>query len=163
VLSTAGLSLEQARPIHIPFRFFLTAPLFLLAAGLALTRARGAPHTVRAMRLAVGSLLLTVSLGLALTGALNGWLPIIQLNVWVDAHLAWGLLGWVGLLLIGVAYQVVPMFHVTPSYPRWVLRWLAPCIAVSRAVSSLLAVGGARGSAFAFMGMAALAFSLLPS
>ena len=36
MLSTAGLSLEQAPPIGVPFRFFLTAPLFTLAAGLLL-------------------------------------------------------------------------------------------------------------------------------
>ena len=29
-----GLSLEQAPPFSVPLRFFLTAPLFLAAAGL---------------------------------------------------------------------------------------------------------------------------------
>jgi hypothetical protein len=89
----------------------------LFAAGLALTKARGAIHTVRAIRLALGSLFLTLALGLALTGALNGWVPIREMGLWVDAHLAWGLLGWVGLLIMGIAFQVVPMFHVTLPYP----------------------------------------------
>jgi hypothetical protein len=31
-----GLSFEQAPPISVPFRFFLTAPLFGMAAGLLL-------------------------------------------------------------------------------------------------------------------------------
>ena len=34
MINTAGLSLEQAPPISIPFRFFLTAALFGFAASL---------------------------------------------------------------------------------------------------------------------------------
>ena len=30
----SGLSFDQAPPISVPFRFFLTAPLFLLAAAV---------------------------------------------------------------------------------------------------------------------------------
>jgi len=30
----------------------------------------------------------------------------------------------VGLLVIGVAYQVVPMFQLTPNYPGLLMRWL---------------------------------------
>jgi hypothetical protein len=37
-------------------------------------------------------------------------------------------LGWVLLLVIGVAYQVVPMFQITPAYPPWLSRWLAGAI-----------------------------------
>jgi hypothetical protein len=35
----------------------------------------------------------------------------------IAAHVSFGLLGWVLLLVIGVAYQVVPMFQLTPPYP----------------------------------------------
>jgi hypothetical protein len=38
------------------------------------------------------------------------------------------LLGWAGILAIGVAYQVVPMFQLTPSYPAVLTRWLAPLL-----------------------------------
>lgn len=263
MLNTAGLSLEQAPPIHIPLRFFLTAPVFLLAAaavlawqgeailasrwssaalavthlivigflgqimcgallqmlpviagapvsavtivgasvnlllaagagllawgflgggrvvlttgaictalgflvllsaaGLALTRARGAAHTVCAMRLAFGALFLTVFLGLVISGALQGWILIPELPVWVDAHLAWGLLGWMGLLVMGVSFQVVPMFHVTPSYPAWLSRWLPTLVTTALALSSLLAASGERVGATSMMGVAALGFCL---
>jgi hypothetical protein len=33
------------------------------------------------------------------------------------------------LLLAGVAYQVVPMFQITPAYPAILRRWLAPGMA----------------------------------
>jgi hypothetical protein len=34
------------------------------------------------------------------------------------------LLGWVGVLVIGVAYQVVPMFQMTPGYSDKLTSWL---------------------------------------
>ncbi len=36
MINTAGLSLDQAPPLFVPFKFFLTASLFVLAAGLLL-------------------------------------------------------------------------------------------------------------------------------
>src|SRR3546814_11026137 len=47
-----------------------------------------------------------------------------------DLHAGWGLLGWVGILLIGMAYQVIPIFQVTELYPKPITRWLAPAIFV---------------------------------
>jgi len=46
------------------------------------------------------------------------------MTILANIHLSWGLYGWVGLLLIGMAYQVVPMFQVTPEYPMWMKKWL---------------------------------------
>ena len=40
-------------------------------------------------------------------------------------HLAWGLLGWVSILIFTIAYEVVPMFQVTENYPVILTRWLA--------------------------------------
>ncbi len=262
-MRTAGLSLEQAPPIHVPFRFFLTAPLFLLAAalllgwqgeallasrwspaalaaahliaigflgqimcgaslqllpviagapvpavgpvggavssllalgagllswgflgggqtaltlgasssalgflvflvfaGAALKGAQGVPQTVWAMRFAFASLLVTLCLGLVLTAALLGWISIEGLAGLVDFHLAWGLFGWLGLLMAAVAYQVVPMFHVTPPYPVWLSRWLSPVVAVALTLGSLLALAGADVAALLALGVAAIALCL---
>jgi hypothetical protein len=40
------------------------------------------------------------------------------------------LLGWAGILISGVAYQVVPMFQLTPPYPAKLTRWLASMLFV---------------------------------
>src|SRR5690625_7813914 len=40
-------------------------------------------------------------------------------------HAAWGLLGWVGLLVIGISFQVIPIFQVTERFPDGVTHWLA--------------------------------------
>ncbi|MCG8426276.1 MAG: hypothetical protein MI754_02830 [Chromatiales bacterium] len=227
MLNTANLSLEQAPPISIPFRFFLTAPLFGLLAGLlmlyygpdmvtsrwspatlalthaltlgvmsmvmcgammqmlpvlagsplprvrevgtvlhlamiigtlglvlgfissdgrwfgvalsalavgfapffvalfvALIRVKVLSPTILGMRFAGTALLVTIGLGMLVLMARVGWLELGNPVPWVDTHLSWGLVGWVGLLLVSVAYQVVPMFHVTPEYPEWLRGYL---------------------------------------
>lgn len=115
---------------------------FLVTGAAALTRAQGAPSTRLAMRLAAVALLVTILLGLVLSAALLGWLPLPRLADWVQAHLSWGLLGWVGLLIVGVGYQVVPLFHVTPPYPPALTRLLAPTLFLALLAATGLVLGG---------------------
>jgi hypothetical protein len=77
---------------------------------------------VRGMRVALGGLLATVALGAALTLHLSGRasLPVITLT---DLHAAWGLVGWVAMLVVCVAFQVIPMFQSSQIYPALVTRW----------------------------------------
>jgi hypothetical protein len=100
----------------------------LIAFHIALWRAPVASATVIALRCALGALLVTVALGLLLAGSLSwGWsLPVVAVT---NLHAVWGLAGWTALLLAGVAYQVVPMFHITPSYPAWLSGGFAPLMA----------------------------------
>ena len=100
--------------------------VFVVAAGASLVRAQSNP-SVTAMRLALAGLAVTVLLGLLIgldwARSLFGVVPMVA-----DTHLAWGLVGWVALLVIGVAYQVVPMFQLTRAYPPWLRRWLVPVV-----------------------------------
>ncbi len=113
----------------------------LTAINLALWRAPVAGGTAIALRCALGALLVTVGLGLSLGGYFGwGWrLPVVAMT---HLHVAWGLVGWTTLLVAGVAYQVVPMFQITPPYPRWLIRGFAPLMAVSLAVWSAFLLGG---------------------
>lgn len=80
--------------------------------------------------LAMISLMITVFLGLWLAlGYSWDWIPLARSLT--DTHLTWGLLGWVGILLITVAYEVVPMFQLTPPYPGKLTPWLAPVLILS--------------------------------
>jgi hypothetical protein len=54
------------------------------------------------------------------------------------SHLRFGLLGWVLLLIMGVSYQVIPMFHVTPNYPKTLTRLLPAGIFVALLLLSML-------------------------
>ncbi|MEJ2407103.1 MAG: hypothetical protein P8171_23040, partial [Candidatus Thiodiazotropha sp.] len=79
--------------------------------------------TVRAMTLAVISLAITVSIPLYLITLFGGSLPLA--HPMTGLHIGWGAVGWIFLLLVAVAYQVVPMFQITPEYPAAVRGWLA--------------------------------------
>lgn len=97
------------------------------AIGLWQAHAPDATATVAAIRLAVAALLITILLGAAL-GSAFAWPLALPLILLTNLHVLWGLLGWVGLLIVGVAFQVVPMFQVTPLYPRPVTRRLAAAL-----------------------------------
>lgn len=111
--------------------------LFLVTASISLWRspARGPTHT--ALWLAVAALAVTILLGAWLAlGHLPGWpLP----RSMTQLHLAWGLAGWIAVLIAGVAYQVVPMFQMTPEYPARFARFHAPGVF---ALLVLLTAGG---------------------
>ncbi|MDD5240490.1 MAG: hypothetical protein PHG47_02085 [Sulfuricella sp.] len=98
--------------------------VFAIAVGISLARAASDNPTVVGMRFALAALGVTAALGLILASNFSwewwlvGWVQVTNL------HLTWGLLGWVGLLVIGVSYQVVPMFQLTPAYPKSLTRWL---------------------------------------
>jgi hypothetical protein len=100
---------------------------FTVIASVALWRSAARNATIVAMKLALLALGVVALLGVLLGFALSGHaaLPLARM---VDMHAAWGLLGWIGLLSLGVAYQVVPMFQLTNAYPPALLRLLAPVL-----------------------------------
>ena len=134
--------LSQAVLFQLALVCLVTAFGWLLAAaaiGLMQTPAPGAAATVAAIRLALAALLVTVLMGATLAGAF-AWPIALPLIVMTNLHVAWGLLGWVGLLVIGVAFQVVPMFLVTPLYPGKMTRWLAALLFLLLALWSSIEV-----------------------
>lgn len=121
LLTAALLTFDQAlfrlagAVLAFTFLWLLGAIYFGLRNGKDATVGTAAA-TVNTIRLALASLLVTVCLGTAMAASF-GWtlsLPVLRIT---DLHAAWGLLGWVALLLIGVAFQVIPMFQATPVYP----------------------------------------------
>jgi len=96
--------------------------LFIGMVGIALIRVPVGNFTTTGMRYALLALIVTVGLGITLLLALGGRLGITYIPLLTNVHLAWGLMGWVGLLVSSVAYQVVPMFQLTPEYPRSMRR-----------------------------------------
>ncbi|MER2562294.1 MAG: hypothetical protein ABTQ32_16335 [Myxococcaceae bacterium] len=89
---------------------------FVIAAGLALVRSPAMGPTLLVLRLAVVGLAIAASLGLGVTSVF-GFSRSFPLGVLLDLHVAWASLGWALMLLMGVAYLVVPMFQLTPPYP----------------------------------------------
>lgn len=120
LIFTVPLALQIALPT-------LGTALLLFAGLVVITLRRSLPQnmTARSMRLAALMLAATVLLGLVLLSnhAFGWWLQ--KREMLANLHLTWGLLGWVGILVSGVAYQVVPMFQLTLPYPAKLTRWLA--------------------------------------
>ena len=109
--------------------------VFLIPAALSLARGRSL-DTLRAMGIALAALAVTVALGLLLTGWLSGrWLPEAPQDGFAR-HVMAGLAGWVGILVMGTAWQVVPMLQLTPPYPPRLTRGLL----VAAGASLLLAL-----------------------
>ena len=99
--------------------------LFVILVIFTLRLAMPQNMTVQAIRMAMLMLAATVVLGLILlSNYVFGWW-LQDREMMANLHLTWGLLGWVGLLVVGVAYQVVPMFQLTPHYPTKITSWLA--------------------------------------
>ena len=131
----------------------------LTAIHLALWRAPVANGTVIALRCALGALLVTVGLGLLLGGYFGwGWsLPVVALT---NLHAVWGLVGWTVLLVAGVAYQVIPMFQMTPPYPSGFVRGFAPLMTALLVAWSIFLLGGWETAALATGVMLALGLVL---
>ncbi len=129
---------------------FLPAGLLLVGAiGSALWRTPAVGDSIRDMRLAIAALAVTLLLGLRMAEALGRHASIALLD-YANAHAAWGLGAWALVLLVGVSYQVVPMFQLTAPYPPRFTRGFAPgLLVVAVALSVALWLGTPAGTSIA--------------
>jgi len=107
----------------------LATLLFVVVILYALIRSDSKHGTLLAIGAALISLLFTLLLMLWILNG-SGWMAPVA-HALTNLHMSWGLLGWFLLLMIGVAYQVVPMFQITPEFPPNVRRYLAPVVFVA--------------------------------
>lgn len=128
VLGIIGLGLAwllQLEPLFLVAALLLgfSFSIFIGTMTHCLLRSKNTHATRSMMLLALLALLFTVALGLFLaTNYIWPLYPLAQLLT--DLHLSLGLLGWVLLLLMAVAYQVIPMFQITDEYPKIHQRWM---------------------------------------
>ena len=97
-------------------------------------RSPGSTEVLGAVRLAMVALATTISLGVYMAGLrANVWSTgMTQAGAWLHSlpnlHVVWGLAGWVGLLVVGISYQVIPIFQATELYPKRLTDTLAPLV-----------------------------------
>lgn len=143
VLGTLSLvlGLYQQEPMLIEIAIgLLGACLSIYIVTLLITLFRVEHHnpTTIAITLALLSLIVTAAIGIVL-----GWdhaqnnFPIHHFDL-SRLHLSWGLIGWGAVLIIGVAFQIIPMFHITPEYPLWLRNWLVKSLFLGLVLLSLL-------------------------
>lgn len=122
--------------------------------------------TTPTLKLALAALGITVALGAVLAlrrfggGFADPYIGGLLAALLTDIHAAWGLVGWSGLLLAGVAWVVVPMFQLTPPYPPAFTRRFAGFVVVALlGWSTLRAFGPALSAAAAATAGAAIALA----
>lgn len=101
--------------------------VFLITTFGVLNKATAQGGYITTLRMAHFSLLVTAGFGLVLVLGYSGWLAWPMSSYWVDLHLAWGLGGWVGLMIAGTGIQIIPLFHMCQGFPDWfgqLLPWL---------------------------------------
>jgi len=91
----------------------------------------------RGMGLALFNLLLLLFIALRLLAARNGlgggeYYPELK-----SAHIAFGLYGWIALLIVSVSFQVIEMFYVAKAYPPALSHYLPPSLVIL-AVANLI-------------------------
>lgn len=123
-----------ALPLAAALLLFLSA----CTVGLWQQHVPGVAAVVSGIRLSLASLVPTMVLGGLLASAF-AWpadvlLPLQRLT---DLHAMWGLLGWVGLLVMAIAFQVVPMFMLTEPYPRFLTQGFTSALFLLLAAAAL--------------------------
>ncbi|MDE2344237.1 MAG: permease [Betaproteobacteria bacterium] len=139
--------------------FFWLALAFLATAfgcfGLWLMRAlQKIPEggaSIQGMRAALASLAVTVAFGLLLAASRSSGLAIPYVGL-SSLHPLWGLGGWTALLIVGLAYQLIPMFQLTAPYPARMTSRLMPALLLLLAGKTLGAfVPGSAGKILSVM------------
>ena len=92
---------------------YISLLLFALNISVALARGKSWSHPRAFVTASTAFLVLAMSFGLTYVGALqpeHAWFGITLGRLSAHAHL--GLVGWLALTLMGVGYQLIPMFNV---------------------------------------------------
>lgn len=101
--------------------------IFLFSAMIGLAKVSAGTGSQRDMRLALIGLGVAVMVGLALVMTRAHGLPLPLFNL-LQLHLGWALLGGAGVLLAATSWIIVPMFQITPPYPKLMTRfWAMSC------------------------------------
>ncbi len=160
-MTLAALSLEQAPPISVPFRFFLVAPLFLVLAGTALLFAGSEAMASRwsPALLGVTHLLTLGFMAMVMCGAMLQLLPVLagapvpnpRLLAWA-IHLP---------LLLGSLLLAYALYFSTTALLNWAMLLLGAAFAafLAAAIHSLLRAPARNASTHAML-LALVALSL---
>lgn len=109
---------------------------FIIASLISLACSPAYNATKTAILLSVIALGGAITLGMLLAHGYATGLPLPYAKLSI-AHIGLSLGGWVMLLIIGVSFQVVPMFQLTPNYPKWLANSLTPAVFIALLLSLL--------------------------
>lgn len=116
----------------------LAVLVFLLATGRAMLPVPSSSPTIRGIKVALFGLAGVLLLGVFLVHGLQAGMTI-SLVALTDLHAGWGFAAWGGVLVMAMAYVVVPMFQLTPAYSSRT-AWAVPLLLLALVVFWSLAV-----------------------
>ena len=112
--------------------------LLLIAIFLAIRKVTFLNATIRAMRWALAFAGVTVLLGMHLLSSHAIGISSSMHLVFANIHAVVGALGFAGVLVMGVSFQVIPMFYVTPAFNESYQKYLVLAVVVSLILWSVL-------------------------
>lgn len=124
VLATNWLTLAALILLSLGLGIYLSAIIWVLIKKIS----QG--DSINCFRLAITSLAILLLLGvLLLANRVGIAVPFITLDKHLtDIHALMGLVGWAGILIVAVSFQVLPMFHVAPNMPKYIRQYLGASI-----------------------------------
>jgi len=126
LLLASGWIFEIKIFLQISYLFLLLGSLVLGSIlGFGLFKSPNKSPILVSTRFAFIALIITLGLGFVLLALFAFDVQIYNPIFLTKLHLTWGLIGWTFLLVVGIAYQVVPMFQITPIYPNYFSRSFA--------------------------------------
>ncbi|MEN8146504.1 MAG: hypothetical protein ABFR02_02665 [Campylobacterota bacterium] len=117
ILMSIGL-LQSAKIIIFMATLFLGLGFLILLGAIiaAIRKVEFLTPTIRGMRIAIGFAFVIVMLGMHLLSSYGtGVMGETHLS-FANIHAVLAIFGFAGILIIGVAFQVIPMFYVTPPF-----------------------------------------------
>ena len=114
---------------------------FLILLGaiiIAIRKVEFLTPTIRGMRWAIGFAFIIVMLGMHLLSSYGtGVMGETHLS-FANMHAVLAIFGFAGILIVGVAFQVIPMFYVTPAFHEHYQKYLVLAVVAALVLWALL-------------------------
>ncbi len=114
---------------------------FLILLGaivIAIRKVEFLTPTIRSMRWAIGFAFVIVMLGMHLLSSYGTGVTGAAHLSFANMHAVLAIFGFAGILIIGVAFQVIPMFYVTPAFHENYQKYLVLAVVATLALWALL-------------------------
>ena len=99
--------------------------VYIVALSWVLIKKLSQGDSIIGFRLALSALFLVLIIGIGLLSQNIGFVSLSTMGKMpTNSHALFGLVGWGSLLIISVSFQVIPMFHVAPSFPKVISTYL---------------------------------------
>lgn len=135
VALAAGLAMGSRIAALAGAALLVAGAATFLGASSRLWARRSGGDTSRGIALALPGFAIAVALGATLAAGHGGLVGLRRFPL-TDVHAAWALLGWVGALVMGVSWQLVPMLFTAPPHPRLMRLSLVPALLLLLAARS---------------------------